>query len=114
MKRHSALSNEIWLLRRLVKYEKRFPLLLSALIAMKLLLPLLSTLLPAAAVAALTRGGGMGRYLAVIGGLMALYAGAAFLRPFEPCAAHPIFLPAPVGILVVEQRPALRAEQLPA
>ena len=80
MKRHSALSNEIWLLRRLVKYEKRFPLLLSALIAMKLLLPLLSTLLPAAAVAALTRGGGMGRYLAVIGGLMALYAGAAFLR----------------------------------
>ena len=80
MKRHSALSNEIWLLRRLVKYEKRFPLLLSALIAMKLLLPFLSTLLPAAAVAALTRGGGMGRYLAVIGGLMALYAGAAFLR----------------------------------
>lgn len=80
MKRHSALSNEIWLLRRLVKYEKRFPLLLSALIAMKLLLPLLSTLLPAAAVAALTRGGGMGRYLAAIGGLMALYAGAAFLR----------------------------------
>ena len=80
MKRHSALSNEIWLLRRLVKYEKRFPLLLSALIAMKLLLPLLSTLLPAAAVAAPTRGGGMGRYLAVIGGLMALYAGAAFLR----------------------------------
>ncbi len=80
MKRHSALSNEIWLLRRLVKYEKRFPLLLSALIAMKLLLPLLSTLLPAAAVAALTRGGGMGRYLAAIGGLMALYAGATFLR----------------------------------
>ena len=80
MKRHSALSNEIWLLRRLVKYEKRFPLLLSALIAMKLLLPFLSTLLPAAAVAALTRGGGMGRYLAAIGGLMALYAGAAFLR----------------------------------
>lgn len=80
MKRHSALSNEIWLLRRLVKYEKRFPLLLSALIAMKLLLPFLSTLLPAAAVAALTRGGGMGRYLAAIGGLMALYAGCTFLR----------------------------------
>ena len=80
MKKHSALSNEIWLLRRLVKYEKRFPLLLAALIAMKLLLPFLSSLLPAAAVAALTRGGGMGRYLAVIGGLMVLYAGATFLR----------------------------------
>ena len=80
MKKHSALSNEIWLLRRLVKYEKRFPLLLSALIAMKLLLPLIATLRPAAAVAALTRGGGIGQYLAVIGGLMVLYAGGIFLR----------------------------------
>ena len=72
MKRHSALSNEIWLLKRLVQYEKRFPLLLGALVGMKLLLPLLPALLPAAAVAALTRGGGMGRYLAVSGGRMVL------------------------------------------
>lgn len=80
MKRHSAFSNEVWLLKLLVKYEKRFPLLLAALIGMKLLLPFLSTLLPAAAVAALTRGGGMGQYLAVIGGLIVLYAGGTFLR----------------------------------
>ncbi|MDE7218378.1 MAG: ABC transporter ATP-binding protein/permease [Oscillospiraceae bacterium] len=80
MKKHSALSNEIWLLKLLVKYEKWYPLLLAALIAAKLLLPLVSTLLPAAAVAALTGGGGMGQYLAVIVGLMVLYAGGTFLR----------------------------------
>ena len=80
MKKHSALSNEIWLLKLVVRYEKRYPLLLGALAAAKLLLPLIATLLPAAAVAALTRGGGIGQYLAVIGGLMALYAGATFLR----------------------------------
>ncbi|MDE6588924.1 MAG: ABC transporter ATP-binding protein/permease [Oscillospiraceae bacterium] len=80
MKKHSALSNEIWLLKRLVKYEKWYPLLLVSLIAAKLLLPFLSTLLPAAAVAALTRGGGMGQYLAVIVGLMVLYAAGTFLR----------------------------------
>ncbi|MDE6998574.1 MAG: ABC transporter ATP-binding protein/permease, partial [Oscillospiraceae bacterium] len=48
--------------------------------AAKLLLPLIATLLPAAAVAALTNGGGIGQYLAVIGGLMVLYAGGIFLR----------------------------------
>lgn len=80
VKKHSALSNEIWLLKLLVRYEKRYPLLLAGLTAAKLLLPLIATLLPAAAVAALTRGGGIGQYLAVIGGLMALYAGATFLR----------------------------------
>ena len=80
MEKHSALSNEIWLLKLLVKYEKWYPLLLAALVAAKLLLPLISTLLPAAAVAALTRGGGVGQYLAVIGGLMVLYAAMTFLR----------------------------------
>ncbi len=80
MKKHSALSNEIWLLKLVVRYEKRYPLLLGALAAAKLLLPLIATLLPAAAVAALTRGGGIGQYLAVIGGLMVLYAGGIFLR----------------------------------
>lgn len=80
MKKYSALSNEIWLLKLLVGYEKRCPLLLVSLIAAKLLLPLVSTLLPAAAVAALTRGGGMGQYLAIIGGLMVLYAAMTFLR----------------------------------
>ncbi len=80
MKKHSALSNEIWLLKLVVRYEKRYPLLLGALAAAKLLLPLIATLLPAAAVAALTRGGGIGQYLAVIGGLMILYAGGIFLR----------------------------------
>lgn len=80
MKKHSALSNEIWLLKLVVRYEKRYPLLLGALAAAKLLLPLIATLLPAAAVAALTKGGGIGQYLAVIGGLMVLYAGGIFLR----------------------------------
>jgi ATP-binding cassette subfamily B protein len=80
VKKHSALSNEIWLLKLVVRYEKRYPLLLGALAAAKLLLPLIATLLPAAAVAALTRGGGIGQYLAVIGGLMVLYAGGIFLR----------------------------------
>jgi len=80
VKRHSAFSNELWLLKLLTGYEKRYPLLLASLTAAKLLLPLLSTLLPAAAVAALTRGGGMGQYLAVITGLMVLYAGGTFFR----------------------------------
>jgi ATP-binding cassette subfamily B protein len=80
VKKHSALSNEIWLLKLVVRYEKRYPLLLGALAAAKLLLPLIATLLPAAAVAALTRGGSIGQYLAVIGGLMVLYAGGIFLR----------------------------------
>ena len=80
MKKHSALSNEIWLLKLLVKYEKWYPLLLTALAAANLLLPLISALLPAAAVAALTGGGGMGQYLAVIVGLIVLYAAMTFLR----------------------------------
>ena len=46
MKKHSALSNEIWLLKLVVRYEKRYPLLLGALAAAKLLLPLIATLLP--------------------------------------------------------------------
>ena len=58
MKRHSTLSNEIWLLKLMMRYDKRYPLFLLASIAAKLALPFLSALLPAAAVAALTRGGG--------------------------------------------------------
>ena len=80
MKKHSALSNELWLLKRLVRYEKYYPLLLVSLIAANLLLPLVSTLLPAAAVAALTKGGGMGQYLTVIGGGVVLYATIIRLR----------------------------------
>lgn len=80
MKTHSAFSNERWLLARLIRYEKHWPLQLAGLVSVKLLLPFLSALLPAAAVAALTRGGGMGRYLAAIGGLMGLYAAMTFLR----------------------------------
>lgn len=80
MKKHSALSNVFWLLKLLVRYEHRYPLLLAALIAAKLLLPLIATLLPAAAVAALTGNGGMGQYLAVIGGLILLYAAGTLLR----------------------------------
>lgn len=80
MKKHSALSNELWLLKRLVGYEKYYPLLLVSLIAANLLLPLVSTLLPATAVAALTRGGGMGQYLTVIGGFVVLYATILRLR----------------------------------
>ena len=82
MKRHSTLSNEFWLLRLMVRYDRRYPLFLLASIAAKLALPLLSALLPAAAVAALTGGGGMGHYLAVILALMALYAGCTFLRDY--------------------------------
>lgn len=80
MKKHSALSNELWLLKRLVRYEKYYPLLLVSLIAANLLLPMVSTLLPAAAVAALTKGGGMGQYLTVIGGGVVLYAAIIRLR----------------------------------
>ena len=74
--------------------QHRYPLLLAALIAAKLLLPLIATLLPAAAVAALTGNGGMGQYLAVIGGLILLYAAGTLLwkvyhilnKKTNPCA----------------------------
>ena len=79
MKKHSAFRNELWLIKLVSGYEKRYPLLLSATVAAKLLLPLVSALLPAAAVALLTRGG-MGRFLAVVGGLMILFAAGTFLR----------------------------------
>ena len=39
MKRHSTLSNEFWLLKRMVRYDKRYPLFLLASIAAKLALP---------------------------------------------------------------------------
>ena len=44
MKRHSTLSNEFWLLKRMVRYDKRYPLFLLASIAAKLALPFLSAL----------------------------------------------------------------------
>lgn len=80
MKKFSVLSNELWLIKLLVRYEQWYPLLLLGLVAVKLLLPLLTSLLPAAAVAALTGDGGIGRYLAVIGGLIILYAAGILLR----------------------------------
>ena len=80
MKKHSVLSNELWLMRRLARYERWYPLLLSGLVAVKLLLPLLTSLLPAAAVAALTGSGGIGWYLTVISGLIVLYAAGVLLR----------------------------------
>lgn len=80
MKKHSVLSNELWLMRRLARYERWYPLLLSGFVAVKLLLPLLTSLLPAAAVAALTGSGGIGWYLAVISGLIVLYAAGVLLR----------------------------------
>lgn len=80
VKQLSFFSNELWLIKRLARYERWYPLLLSGLVAVKLLLPLLTSLLPAAAVAALTGNGGIGRYLAVIGGLIVLYAAGILLR----------------------------------
>lgn len=80
MKKFSVLSNELWLIKLLVRYEQWYPLLLSGLVAVKLLLPLLTSLLPAAAVATLTGDGGIEWYLTVIGGLIILYAAGILLR----------------------------------
>ena len=67
-------ANVLYLLRCAVKADRTYLPVLAAAIAVKLALPVTATLLPTAAVAALTRGGGMGQYLAAILGLMALYA----------------------------------------
>ncbi len=73
-KRHTTASNVLYLLRHVTKTDRTYLPALAAALAVKLALPVVATLLPTAAVAALTRGGSMWRYLASIFGLMALYA----------------------------------------
>ena len=71
-KRHSTAANVLYLLRHVTKADRTYLPALTAALAVKL--PVVATLLPTAAVAALTRGGSMGQYLAAVLGLMALYA----------------------------------------
>ncbi len=73
-KRHSTAANVLYLLRHVTKADRTYLPALTAGLAVKLALPVVATLLPTAAVAALTRGGSMGQYLAAVLGLMALYA----------------------------------------
>ncbi len=73
-KRHSTAANVLYLLRHVTKADRTYLPALTAALAVKLALPGVATLLPTAAVAALTRGGSMGQYLAAVLGLMALYA----------------------------------------
>lgn len=73
-KRHSTAANVMYLLRHVTKVDHTYLPALAATLAVKLVLPVVATLLPTAAVAALTRGGSMGQYLMAILELMALYA----------------------------------------
>ena len=73
-KRHSTAANVLYLLRHVTKADRTYLPALTAALAGKLALPVVATLLPTAAVAALTRGGSMGQYLTAVLGLMALYA----------------------------------------
>ena len=73
-KRHSTAANVLYLLRHVTKADRTYLPALTAALAVKLALPVVATLLPTAAVAALTRGGSMEQYLTAILGLMALYA----------------------------------------
>lgn len=73
-KRHSTAANVLYLLRHVTKAYRTYLPALTAALAVKLALPVVATLLPTAAVAALTRGGSMGQYLTAVLGLMALYA----------------------------------------
>ena len=73
-KQHSTAENILYLLRHVTKVDHTYLPALAATLAVKLALPIVATLLPTAAVAALTRGGSMEQYLTVILGLMALYA----------------------------------------
>ncbi|MDE6881300.1 MAG: ABC transporter ATP-binding protein/permease [Oscillospiraceae bacterium] len=82
MKKYSITSNMLYLVRLLVRFNRWYPLLLAVLLLTNLLLPAIATLLPTAAVAALTRGGSAGTYLAAIVGLMAVYAAATYFSGY--------------------------------
>lgn len=71
-----------YILKLQTRFNRKYPLLFLSLLLLNLLMPVLATLLPAAAVAALTRGGGTGAYMAVISALLALYAAGTFLRAY--------------------------------
>ncbi len=73
-KRHSTAANVLYLLRHVTKADRMYLPALTAALAVKLALPVVATLLPTAAVAALTRGGSIGQNLTAVLGLMALYA----------------------------------------
>lgn len=81
---HSLPGNMLYLLRLITRCHRRFPLFLFSLLAVELALPAVATLLPAAAVTALTGGGpawaGLGGYLAAVSGLVLFYALCTFLK----------------------------------
>ena len=54
-KRHSTAANVLYLLRHVTKADRTYLPALTAALAVKLALPVVATLLPTAAVAALTR-----------------------------------------------------------
>ncbi len=80
MRKYSTASNMFYTLKLQTQFDRRYPLSFLALLGLNLLLPVLATLLPTAAVAALTRGGSVRTYMAVVAGLMVLYAAAAYLQ----------------------------------
>ena len=57
MRKYSTASNMFYTLKLQTQFDRRYPLSFLALLGLNLLLPVLATLLPTAAVAALTRGG---------------------------------------------------------
>lgn len=77
-------DNMLYLIRLITRYHPRFVPLLLSLLAVELALPAVAALLPTAAVTALTRGGpawdGLGAYLAVMAGLVLVYALCTFLK----------------------------------
>ena len=82
MKRYSAFSNVLYLLRRISQYNRRYLPLQLGLLAVKLILPMIATLLPTAAVAAITRGGSLGQYLTAVTAMVLLYAVLTFLSHY--------------------------------
>ena len=78
MRKHSITSNMFFLVKLVVRFDHKYPLLLLFRLLTELLLPVIATLLPTVAVAALTRGGGPSTYLAAIISLTVFYAAMTF------------------------------------
>ncbi len=82
MKHYSTASNVWYLLQLLVQYDWHCLVFLILLLLVNLSMPMLATLLPTTAVAALTHGGGIRQYLLSILSIMALYAVETFLSGY--------------------------------
>ena len=82
MKRYSAFSNILYLLRRINQYNRWYLPLQAGLLAVNMTLPMIATLLPTTAVGAITRGGGLEQYLAAVTAMVLLYAVLTFLRHY--------------------------------